>query len=205
MSFTMLSTAHAPAARRPVLAELLPAVRWRSAALVAGGAALTAVASQIRIPLGFTPVPINLATFAVALTGGALGVRRGVASMLLYLAVGLVGMPVFADTSSGWATFSGATGGYLVGYVFLAGITGWAARRGRDRHLVTSVAAVVVGNLVLYTLGTLWLAHTLNVPVFGWESSGFTMGLRPFLAGDAVKMAAAGALFPAAWSLLRKG
>lgn len=203
MSFTVSSTLRAPAARRPVLAELLPEVRWRSAALVAGGAGLTAVASQVRIPLGFTPVPINLATFAVALTGGALGVRRGVASMLLYLAVGLIGLPVFADTSSGWATFSGATGGYLVGYVLLAAITGWAARLGRDRHVVTSVAAVAAGNLVLYALGTLWLAHSLNVPVLGWESSGFTMGVRPFLAGDAVKMAAAGALFPAAWSLLR--
>lgn len=198
MSFTL----HAPATRRPVLADLLPRVRWHAAALVAGGAGLIALASQLRVPLGFTPVPINLATFAVALTGGALGVRRGVASVLVFLLAGLVGMPVYTNAGSGWSTFTGATGGYLVGYVALAAITGWAARRGRDRHLVSSVAAVVAGNVVLYMLGTLWLAHTLDVPVLGWESSGFTMGVRPFLAGDAVKMAAAGALFPVAWSRL---
>jgi len=187
---------------RPVLADLLPTVRMRTAALVVGGALLTAAASQVRIPLGFTPVPINLATFAVALTGGALGARRGMASMGLYLALGIVGFPFFTGAKSGWSTFTGATGGYLVGYLIMATILGAAADRGRDRRVGSFVAAVVVANLVLYAVGSVWLAHVLGVPVFGWSGSAFSMGVRPFLAGDAVKMIAAGLLFPTAWRVI---
>lgn len=195
-------TATLAGARHPVLADLAPSVRWRTAALVAAGALLTAGASQIRIPLGFTPVPINLATFAVVVTGGVLGARHAAQSMLLYLALGLVGLPFYTSGRSGWETLSGATGGYLVGYVALAVIVGAAAERGRDRHVLTSVAAIVVGTAVLYLLGAAWLAHELDVPLLGWGRSGFSLGVRPFLAGDAVKMFAAGALFPVAWKLV---
>lgn len=187
---------------QPVLADLLPAVRWRSIALVAAGALLTALTSQIRIPLGFTPVPINLATFSVALTGGALGARRGVTSMGLYLAAGIVGLPFFANASSGWDTVTGATGGYLVAYPILAAVVGLAADHGRDRHLGTFIVAIVAGNAMVYTLGALWLAHILDVPMFGLEDSAFSMGVRPFLAGDLAKMLGAGMLFPATWRLL---
>ncbi|MGA9279574.1 biotin transporter BioY, partial [Ilumatobacter sp.] len=175
-------------------------VRNRTLLLVVGGALLTALASQIRIPLGFTPVPINLATFAAVLTGGALGVRRGTASMGLYLALGIVGLPVFADWSGGWSSFTGATGGYLICYPLMAAIVGAAAERGRDRHVVSFVAAIVLANAVLYFVGSAWLAHVVDVPMFG-DPSAWTLGVRPFLAGDIVKMLAAGVLFPAAWRL----
>lgn len=187
---------------RPVLADLLPAVRQRTVVLVVAGALLTALASQIRIPLGFTPVPINLATFAAVLAGGALGARRGAASMGLFLVLGIVGFPFFAGANGGWEHVVGATGGYLVCYPVMAAIVGAAAERGRDRNVGTMLVAIVLANLVIYSVGALWLAHVVGVPVFGWDSSAFSMGVQPFLAGDAVKMLAAGVLFPTAWRLL---
>lgn len=198
MTATTVTTTHV----RPVLADLLPAVRQRTIVLVTTGALLTALASQIRIPLGFTPVPISLATFAAALVGGALGAKRGAAAMGLFLVGGIVGLPFFAGAGSGWEHVSGATGGYLLSYPLMAVVVGFAAERGRDRNVGTFVAAVVVANLVLYTVGALWLARAVGVPVFGAEGSAWSMGVRPFLLGDLVKMAAAGVLFPTAWRLL---
>lgn len=187
---------------QPVLADLFPKVRARTVVLVAAGVLLTAAASQVRIPLGFTPVPINLGTFAAALTGGALGMRRGVASMGIFVALGMIGLPFFADASGGWTYFTGATGGYLVAYPIMAAIVGLAAERGRDRHVVPFFVAVVLANLVVYVLGALWLANVVNVPVLGADPSAFSMGVQPFLAGDLVKMVAAGLLLPATWKLI---
>jgi biotin transport system substrate-specific component len=199
----------APSVARPrslVLADLLPAsLRTRTVPLVVAGTLFTAVASQIRIPLGFTPVPISLATFAVALTGGALGAKRGAASMGLYLACGIVGLPFFADMSSGWSTITGATGGYLLAYPLMAVVVGLAAERGRDRHMVPFVGAIVLANALVYTIGAAWLAHTLDIPLFGSEGSAWALGVRPFLPGDVLKMLAAGALFPAAWRFVDRG
>lgn len=187
-----------PSSRPVVLIDVVPVLRNRTMVLVVSGALLTALASQVRIPLGFTPVPINLATFAAVLTGGALGVRRGAASMGLYLALGIVGLPFFADWSSGWSTFTGATGGYLICYPLVAAIVGAMAERGRDRHFAPFVAAIVAANAVVYFVGAAWLAHVIDVPMFG-DPSAWTLGVRPFLAGDVVKMVAAGLLFPATW------
>jgi len=186
-------------APRPVLADRLVGARSNTIVLVVAGALLTALASQIRIPLGFTPVPINLGTFAVVLTGGVLGARRGAMSIGLYLIAGLVGLPFFQGWNGGWTYATGATAGYLVGYLVMAVVVGAAADRGRDRHAGSFLAAVVVANVAVYVLGASWLAHHLGVPMFGGESSAWELGVRPFLAGDAVKMVAAALLFPAAW------
>lgn len=183
---------------RPVLADLV-GLRGRTVVLVAAGTLLTAAASQIRIPLGFTPVPINLGTFAVVLTSGVLGARRGAASIGLYLLLGVVGLPFFQGGNGGWTYATGATAGYLVGYLAMAVIVGTAADRGRDRRPLPFLAAVVLANAVVYLLGAAWLAYELYVPMFGGASSAWELGVRPFLAGDAVKMLAAGLLFPAAW------
>lgn len=187
---------------QPVLADLLPKVRARTVVLVVAGALFTAAASQVRIPLGFTPVPINLATFAAVLTGGALGMRRGVASMGLYLVLGMVGLPFFAEASGGWTHFSGATGGYLLAYPAMAAIVGFAAERGRDRRVGPFIFAVALANLAVYVLGASWLAHVVEVPLLGADPSAFSMGIRPFLAGDILKMLAAGLLLPATWKLI---
>ena len=193
-----------PRPLRPVLADLVPALRDRTALLVVSGALLLAAASQVRIPLGFTPVPINLGTFAAVLVGGALGARRGAASTGLFLAAGIVGVPFFADWNGGWSYFTGATGGYLLCYPLMAGLVGFAADRGRDREIVPFVTAVLLANLVLYTVGAMWLARVLGVPMFGSEGSAWALGVRPFLAGDLAKMAAAGLLFPALWRFVEE-
>jgi biotin transport system substrate-specific component len=189
---------------RPLLADVVPGLRDRTALLVISGALLLAGASQVRIPLGFTPVPINLATFAAVLLGGALGARRGAASTGLFLVAGIVGLPFFADWNGGWSYFTGATGGYLVCYPLMAALVGVAADRGRDREVVPFVAAVLIANVVLYTVGALWLAHVIGVPMFGSEASAWALGVRPFLAGDLAKMIAAGLLFPAVWRFIEE-
>lgn len=202
------ATTHISTQRPAVLADMIPSATAdhaavkvaTNAALIVGGALFVALASRIQIPLGFTPIPLSLATFAVALTGGALGAARAVSSMSLYLALGIVGFPFFNEGANGWEYFTGATMGYLLGYVVLAGIVGWAAEQGGDRKVLTSVGAIVLGNLALYTIGTLWLAHAVGAPVLGGDGSGFAMGVRPFLVGDLLKMVAAGMLFPAAWA-----
>src|SRR6478735_4436912 len=104
------------------------------ALLVCGGAALVALCAQISIHLGFTPVPITGQTFAVLLVGASLGSIRGAASMVLYLAVGMAGAPVYADHKHGWETFSGATGGYIVGFVVAAAVVGALAEHGWDKQ-----------------------------------------------------------------------
>ncbi len=191
-----------PTRAHVVLADVIPTLRERSVVLVVTGSMLMAAASQVRIPLGFTPVPINLATFVAVLVGGSLGARRGAASMGLFLIAGIVGLPFFADASSGWEYFTGATGGYLVAYPVMAVLVGAAAERGRDRNVITFVAAVVLANLAVYSIGAAWLAHVVDVPVFGSDPTAWSLGVRPFLAGDVVKMLAAGVLFPAAWRVV---
>lgn len=187
---------------RPVLADRLVGLRDRTLVLVVAGALLTAAASQVRIPLGFTPVPINLGTFAVVLVGGVLGARRGVMSIGLYLVLGVVGLPFFQGWNGGWTYATGATAGYLVGYLMMAAVVGAAAERGGDRRPLPFLAAIVLANGVVYVLGATWLAQHLGVPMFGGASSAWELGVRPFLAGDAVKMVAAALLFPAAWHTL---
>jgi biotin transport system substrate-specific component len=184
---------------RPVLADRIVGARVHTAALVVTGALLVALASQIRIPLGFTPVPINLGTFAVVLVGGVLGFQRGIMALGLFLLAGVVGLPFFQGWNGGWTYATGATAGYLVGYLVMAAMVGAAAERGGDRHPLPFLAAIVAANAVVYVLGASWLAQHLGVPMFGGESSAWELGVRPFLTGDAVKMIAAALLFPAAW------
>lgn len=182
-----------------VLADLIPATTARTIALVAAGATLVAVASQIRIPLGFTPVPINGGTFAVMVVGAGLGLRRGGAALGVYLLAGLIGVPVFADLRGGVEVMTGATGGYLVGYLVAALLVGAAAEHRADRRVRSAIPAMLVGTAAIYVLGALWLARYLDISVFGNDRSAWTLGVRPFLVGDAVKLVLAGLVLPAAW------
>lgn len=181
--------------------RFIPQVKVRNATLVIGGALLVALASQIKIPLGFTPVPINGLTFATLVVGGVLGARRGAAALSLFWVLGVIGLPFFQGGNNGWTYATGATGGYLVGSVLAAAVVGAVAERGGDRRVLTSVATMVTVNVVLiWGLGTLWLSHVMNIPVFGATPSGFAYGIRPFIAGDIFKVVLAGLLLPAGWS-----
>jgi biotin transport system substrate-specific component len=168
-----------------------------SAPLVVAGSVLTALAAHVSIPLPFTPVPITGQTFAVLLVGAALGSRRGAASMALYVAQGLAGLPVFAGGKAGLAVLLGPTGGYLIGFIAAAFVTGWLAERGWDRRPLTTALAMVLGNLVIYLLGVSWLA------VFVGISKAPLLGMVPFLPGDLLKILLATAALPGAWWIVQ--
>lgn len=169
------------------------------ALLVLAGAGLVSLAAQIEIPLSFTPVPISGQTFAVLLVGASLGPLLGASSLLLYFCVGLIGAPVYSGGDSGWEIVKGATGGYLVGFIVAAALTGWLAQRQWDRRFNSAVAAMLSGSVVIYLFGLPWLAHVANLDLSGTLEA----GLYPFVVGDLVKLYLAGMLLPGAWRLVK--
>jgi biotin transport system substrate-specific component len=166
--------------------------------LVAGGAGFVALAAQVSIALPFTPVPITGQTFAVVLVGAGLGAVLGLASLGLYLFVGALGAPVYADGDHGWDVLTGPTGGYIVGFVLAAGLTGYLAQRRWDRRFSSAVAAMLTGNVVIYLVGLPWLAEQIDAGLEGTLEA----GLYPFVVGDLLKLYLAGALLPVAWGFV---
>ena len=124
--------------------------------------------------------------------------RRAAASMGLYIALGVLGLPVFAGGASGIAYLSGATLGYLVGFVIAAYVIGLLAERGLERSVRTSLIPFLVGTVIIYVCGVVWLAVVL-----GSFSKAIAAGLLPFLLGDAIKLIAASLALPAAWKFVR--
>ena len=162
----------------------MPVEKLRWMVLAALMASLTAVGAYIYIPIG--PVPIILSTFFVILSGLLLGSRWGLISMALYLLVGAMGIPVFAGGKGGFAYFLGPTGGYLMGYLLAAWITGLISERS-PRRFAWDVAAVVIGSLILYGCGVLWLKVVTRM---SWPKT-LLVGVIPFLIGDAIKASVA--------------
>ena len=180
-----------------VLADFASRTAITQIALVAGGAAFVGIAAQIAIPLPFTPVPLTLQTFAVLLVGASLGSLRGVLSMVVYLIVGMVGVPWFSGGTSG---FSNASFGYILGFIFAAFIVGRLAERGASTTALRSAGLMVVGNLAIYAVGVTWLKFAIDV---NWATA-LSLGVVPFLIGDAVKIALAAGLLPLSWKGLEK-
>ena len=170
------------------------------ALLVLAGTGLVSASAQVSIPLPFTPVPITGQTFAVVLVGAALGALRGATSLLLYVGIGILGAPVYADQTHGWDVFTGPTGGYLVGFIAAAALTGRLAERHWDRRFPSSVAATLSGNVLIYVPGLFWLAHVIGTNLEGTLEA----GLYPFVVGDLLKLYLAGALLPVAWRLVER-
>lgn len=168
--------------------------------LVVAGAGLVALCAQIEIPLGFTPVPISGQTFAVLLVGASLGPLLGASSLLVYFCVGLIGAPVYSGGDGGWEIVHGATGGYLVGFIAAAVLTGWLAQRRWDRHFNSAVAAMLSGSVVIYSFGLPWLAKEIGTGLEGTLEA----GLYPFVIGDLIKLYLAGMLLPGAWKLVKR-
>ncbi len=171
------------------------------AALIAvAGSALLWASAKVQIP--FFPVPMTMQTFVVLFLGFALGSRLGAATVLLYLAEGATGLPVFAGTPEkglGLAYMAGPTGGYLAGFVVAAFVTGWFAERGLDRRLVTAAIAALAGLVAIYALGLAWLGA-----VVGWDKPVLSFGLYPFLPAEGLKLALLAAILPLAWRGLSK-
>lgn len=184
-----------------VLADAFARSWVRSAILVVSGAAFVGLSAQVAFYLPWNPaVPVTLQTFAVVLTAAALGSARGVLSMLLYAAAGVAGVPWFAEGSSGYAAPSF---GYIVGFIAAAFVVGRIAERGATRTFWRSVGLMVLGNLIIYAIGATWLKYSLGIPWFGADSA-WAYGVRDFLVGDAIKIAAAAGLLPLAWRGLRR-
>ncbi len=168
---------------------------WYALLAVAGTMVLT-FAAKTQVP--FWPVPMTLQTLAVFAIGAAYGMRLGVATLVLYLAQGAMGFPVFAGTPEkgiGLAYMAGPTGGYLLGFVVMAAIAGWAADRGWSRNPLKLGAAMLVGESIMLVLGALWIGY-----LFGAEKM-IAWGIGPFIVTDLVKLALAAMLVPALWSL----
>jgi len=171
----------------------------RNLSLIVLGSLLLAALAQIKIILPFTPVPITGQTFGVLLIGAALGSKRGAATILLYLSEGAMGLPFFAGGGSGLGILTGATAGYLVGFVGAAYAIGLLAERGLERSVRTSVIPFLVGTVIIYACGVAWLSIVL-----GSFSNAVTLGVVPFLLGDVIKLTAASLMLPAAWKLVKK-
>lgn len=165
------------------------------AALVLLGTLIVALLAQVRIPLPFTPVPITGQTLGVLLVAAALGSRRGVASLALYLIAGMAGLPFFTASASGLAYLTGATGGYLIGFLPAAALVGWLAERGWTRSWCGMAALFTLGSGVIYLFGAGYLATFVGL------RAALAAGVWPFLVGDAIKALLAAALLPAAWKL----
>ncbi len=164
--------------------------------LVMAGALLTAGAAQLAIPLH--PVPITMQTLAVLLVGSSLGAARGAASMLLYVALGAVGLPFYSDGESGFAVLFGSTGGYIIGFVFAAALTGWLAQRDWDKKFLGAAVSFLTGTVVIFAFGLVGLALVLG----GTLEQTLAWGLYPFIIGGIIKAAIAAALIPGSWKLV---
>ena len=172
-------------------------------ALVALGVGLMTIASQVSIP--WHPVPLTGGTFGALLIGGLYGLRRAFITLAVYLGIGAAGLGVFASWSGGWDYFTGATGGYLVGYLVCAVLVGFFADRGASRNVMTMLGVMVVGNAAIYAFGASWLARWSPpgaTQSLGWRSA-YQLGIQPFVPGDIVKLFFAACLLPGGWALLR--
>jgi biotin transport system substrate-specific component len=193
-----------------VLADLItqPTTRVRAIVrdelLVVGFEYLTAAAAQIEIQLGFTPVPLTGQTFAVLLSGAVLGMRRGALSQLVYWMAGLTGLPFYSGGAGGWKSGTGATLGYLVGFIVAAGAIGYLAEKKQDRNFATSLPAMLLGSTLIYTCGAAWLTTYLNIGFATGETNAIALGVAPFLVGDVIKALLAAACTTGVWAAINK-
>ncbi len=183
--------------RQPVLADELPGSIARDIALVVAGALFTALLAQISINVPGSPVPITGQTLAVGLVGASLGMTRGAASLALYAVLGLF-MPFYADGASGIEVIWGASGGYIIGFIFAAGAIGWFAQHGGDRRLLSTFLGFIVAQLIIFACGLVGLQIATGED-WGWVVyNGFTI----FIVGGLVKAAIGAVVLPSAWYLV---
>jgi biotin transport system substrate-specific component len=161
--------------------------------LVLAGTALTAIAAQVSVPL--LPVPITGQTLAVLLVGSSLGALRGTLSMVLYAVLGMVGLPIFSGGTYGFGVIAGASGGYIVGFIFAAALTGWLAQRAWDHRIVGAVLSFVAGSVVTFAFGLPWLAFSLGLNL----EETLQGGLYPFILGGVIKALLAAGIIRLTW------
>jgi biotin transport system substrate-specific component len=170
--------------------------RVRDAVLVVVGALFIYLTALVVVP--HEPVPWTGQTFGVLFVGCALGFRRGLASVALYVLLGVMGLPFFAQGQGGLSVILSGTGGYLVGFIVAGALVGRLAELGWDRHIGGAIGAMVIGSLIIYAIGVPWLKAVTGMT---W-SDAVANGLTPFVAWDLAKLVLAAAFFPTAWWLV---
>lgn len=196
MAFTQTNSVVVDHVVPPALAR----ARVFDASVILAGSLLVALCAQLAFPLPMSPVPITGQTFGVLVVGALLGRRRGAAALALYVAEGAVGFPVFAGFRAGLPVLVGPTGGYLIGFIVAAGVTGWLAERGWDRHWWRAALAMTFGTGVIFLFGAAWLSRFVGL------DSTIPLGVTPFLPGAILKIAAAAGALPLGWRWLgRRG
>lgn len=174
-------------------------IRTKQMVLIALMTAVTCVLGPLSIPLPFSPVPISLTNFAIFLAIFILGMKNGTISFIIYLLLGAVGVPVFSSFRGGLQVLAGPTGGYLIGFIFLALIMGFALDH-FDRKLVPTIIGMIIGMAVCYAFGTVWLAKLLSLSF----KEGLMMGVIPYLPGDAAKIIIAAIVGPKLYGAIQK-
>lgn len=174
-------------------------IRTKQMVLIALMTAVTCVLGPLSIPLPFSPVPISLTNFAIFLAIFVLGMKNGTISFIIYLLLGAVGVPVFSSFRGGLQVLAGPTGGYLIGFIFLALIMGFALDH-FDRKLVPTIIGMIIGMVVCYVFGTVWLAKLLSLSF----KEGLMMGVIPYLAGDVAKIIIAAIVGPKLYGATQK-
>lgn len=177
------------------VAERLNA-RVRDTVLIATGALFVYLTSLVVVP--HEPVPWTGQTFGVLMVGGALGLRRGLLAVALYVLLGYVGLPFFAEGNSGASVILGATGGYLIGFIVAGAVVGRLAELGWDRHFGGAIGMMLIGSAIIYAIGLPWLAVVADLT----PNETIAAGLTPFVLWDAIKLAVAAGIFPVAWWLI---
>lgn len=165
----------------------------RGSILIVAGTLLLALSAQVAIPLPFSPVPLTLQPLAILLIGAAFGPARAAATATLYLLEGAAGLPVFAQGHGGAAWLAGPTAGYLFAFPLAAAIAGWTAERGWTRRPLSALPAMALALATIHAGGWSWLVAIGIDP-----AAAFATGVAPFLAADAIKVALASTLLPAA-------
>lgn len=174
-------------------------IRTKQMVLIALMTAVTCVLGPLSIPLPFSPVPISLTNFAIFLAIFVLGMKSGTISFIIYLLLGAIGVPVFSSFRGGLQVLAGPTGGYLIGFIFLALIMGFALEH-FDRKLVPTIIGMIIGMAVCYAFGTVWLAKLLSLSF----KEGLMMGVIPYLPGDAAKIIIAAIVGPKLYGATQK-
>lgn len=173
--------------------------RTRQITLIGLMTAITCILAPLSIPLPFSPVPISLTNLVIFISVFILGMKDATISFLIYLLLGAVGLPVFASFHAGLSVLAGPTGGYLIGFIFLALIQGFAMKY-FDRKLIPTIIGMLIGMAVCYIFGTVWLSKLMSLSF----KEGLFMGVIPYLPGDAVKIIIAVIVGPKLYAATKK-
>ncbi len=167
---------------------------------IAAGVIFLSALAQVAFPIPGSPVPFTGQTLGVLLLATSYGATLGATTFALYLLAGIAGAPIFANGSYGIEKVVGATGGYLVGMLIASFVLGRLAQHRLDQKFITSLPAMLLGNLIIFTFGLIWL-HQYTGKDWAWT---FNAGLTPFILGEVLKIAIAGTSLPILWSFVQK-